>query len=142
MIEPARFTFTDADPGHIGVSLMPILPLTLTHGNQEVAVSGLLDTGAAVNVLPFSVGLQLGFTWEHQGTPVVLTGNLARVPARGIVILATVAHFPPVRLAFAWSQSDDIRLLLGQANFFIEYDVCFFRTRARFEVSPSTARDT
>jgi len=37
-----------------------MLPLTLV-GAQSVAVAGLLDTGAAVNVLPYAVGVQLGF---------------------------------------------------------------------------------
>lgn len=118
---------------------MPLLPLRLSHGAQDVAVSGLLDTGAAVNVLPYSVGEQLGFVWEQQRTSIVLSGNLARLPARGIVISATVASFAPVRLAFAWTQTEHVRLLLGQANFFMEFDVCFFRSRSEFEVEPKTA---
>jgi hypothetical protein len=61
-----RFPFLDADPAHQGISLMPLLPLVLAHGERELAVSGLLDTGAAVNVLPFSAGEQLGLLWEHQ----------------------------------------------------------------------------
>jgi tetratricopeptide (TPR) repeat protein len=80
----------------------------------------LLDTGAAVNVLPYSLGEQLGFVWEQQRTSIVLSGNLARLPARGIVVSATIAPFAPVRLAFAWTQTDNVRLLLGQANFFKE----------------------
>jgi|GEM_PF-3158502 len=27
-------------------------------------------------------------------------------------------------------------LILGQANFFLEFDVCFFRARSEFEVRP------
>lgn len=139
MIEPARFPFVDADPTQPGTSLMPLLPLTLSQDKQEVAVSGLLDTGAAVNVLPYSLGQQLGFVWEQQRTSIVLSGNLARLPARGIVVSATVAPFALVRLAFAWTQADNVRLLLGQANFFLEFDVCFFRSRSEFEVKPKEA---
>ena len=117
---------------------MPLLPLILTHGNQQTTVTGLLDTGAAVNVLPYSVGEQLGFVWEQQRTSIVLSGNLARLPARGIVVSATVGTMAPVRLAFAWTQTDSVRLLLGQANFFMEFDVCFFRSRSEFEVKPKT----
>ena len=115
---------------------MPLLPLTLSHGKREVTVSGLLDTGAAVNVLPYSLGEQLGFVWEQQKTAIVLSGNLARLPARGIVVSATIAPFTPVRLAFAWTHTDNVRLLLGQANFFMEFDVCFFRSRSEFELKP------
>ena len=119
---------------------MPLLPLTLSKGKQEVRVSGLVDTGAATNVLPYSLGEELGFVWAQQRVSLVLSGNLARLPARGIVVTAKVDSFAPVRLAFAWVQTDDIRLLLGQANFFHEFDACFFRSRSEFEIRPKTER--
>jgi hypothetical protein len=83
--------------------------------------------------------MKLGFVWEEQHTPLVLTGNLARLPARGILVSATVANFAPVRLVFAWTQADDGRLILGQTNFFLEFDACFFRTRSEFEIKPKRA---
>lgn len=140
MIEAIRFPYLDAMPSHPEASLMPFLPLTLAHGGRQVAASGLLDTGAAANVLPFSVGESLGLIWEAQRVPIVLSGNLAHIPARGIVVSATVDSFAPVRLAFAWAQIDNIRLLLGQANFFHEFDACFFRARSEFEIRPKTQR--
>lgn len=139
MIEPARFPFVDADPTQPGASLMPLLPLTLLHGTQKVSVSGLLDTGASVNVLPYSVGQNLGFIWEEQRTSIVLSGNLSRLPARGVIVTAQIASFAPIRLAFAWTQTDNIRLILGQANFFLEFDVCFFRSRSEFDLKPKAA---
>ena len=117
---------------------MPLLPVKLSHRGREIAVTGLLDTGAAVNVLPYSIGEQLGLVWEEQRTAIVLSGNLALVPARGVVISATVGSFAPVRLAFAWTQTDSVRMLLGQANFFMEFDVCFFRSVSAFEVKPTS----
>jgi len=119
---------------------MPLLPLTLSHGKQDIAVSGLLDTGATVNVLPYSLGERLGFIWEQQRTSIVLSGNLARLPARGVIITAKVVPFAPVRLAVAWTQTDSVRLLLGQANFFMEFDVCFYRSRSEFEIKPREVR--
>jgi len=120
---------------------MPLLPLTLAHGERSIAASGLLETGAAVNVLPYSVGVQLGFAWEQLRTSIVLSGNLARVPTRGVVVSASVGTFTPVRLAFAWTQSDNVPLLLGQVNFFMEFDVCFYRAREVLEVRPKVQRD-
>jgi hypothetical protein len=64
---------------------------------HTVAVLGLLDTASAVNVLPYDVGVQLGAVWAHQTTSVQLTGNLASVPARGLLVSAIVGRFPPVR---------------------------------------------
>jgi hypothetical protein len=82
MNEPVRFPFQDANPARPGTSLMPMLPLILSQGGERIEALGLLDTGAAVNVLPYSLGEQLGFVWEEQTTPLVLTGNLARLSAR------------------------------------------------------------
>lgn len=113
---------------------MPMLPIVLSRGGQLVQAVGLLDTGAGVSVLPYSLGERLGFVWEEENAEVVLTGNLARFPARGIVVSASVAHFAPVPLVFAWTQADDVRLLLGQMNFFLEFGVCFFRARSEFEI--------
>lgn len=39
-----------------------------------------------------------------------------------------VASFPPVERAFAWTQATDVPMILGQVNFFVEFDVCFFRS--------------
>jgi hypothetical protein len=125
------------DPALGSASLAPMLPLTLA-GAQTIAVSALLDTGAALNVLPYAVGVRLGFEWDRQTTTVRLTGNMASVEARVVIVDATVARFPAVRLAFAWAKQDDMPVLLGQVNFFMEFDVCFLRSRAVFEVRPAS----
>jgi hypothetical protein len=95
-----------------------MMPITL-RAAQTVAVSALLDTGAAVDVLPCDIGLQLGFIWDQQTTTVELTGNLSSVEARVVLMTATVAQLPPVRLAFAWAKQDTIPVILGQVNFFM-----------------------
>jgi hypothetical protein len=130
-----QFPFVARDPALGSASLAPMMPLTLKAA-QTVAVSALLDTGAAVNVLPFSIGTQLGFLWDRQTTSVQLSGNLASIDARVVLVAATVAQFPPVRLAFAWAKQDSIPVILGQVNFFMEFDVCFFRSRSLLEVRP------
>jgi hypothetical protein len=136
MSQLIRFPYTDIDPAHPGASQLPYVPLSLTHGSSTVTLSGLLDTGATVNVLPYAEGLQLGLDWAQQTTPIQLTGNLAQAPARAVVLSATIAPFPPVRLAFAWTQHTNVPVLLGQVNFFLEFDACFFRTQSMFELRP------
>ena len=131
-----RFPYLNANPTLPGDSLMPLMPLTLSNGEHEITAYGMLDSGASVNVLPYSIGKQLGFEWDRIRSRIILSGNLARLPARGVVATLKAASFEPVLLAFAWTQSDDVRLILGQTNFFQEFDVCFFRSLAEFEVQP------
>jgi Aspartyl protease len=128
-----RYPFVERDP-RLGVaSLAPLLPVTLL-GAKSISVSGLLDTGATVNVLPYAVGEQLGAVWEQQTTSMTLSGNLSACEARALIVSAVVGEFPAVRLAFAWARTDAVSVLLGQVNFFMEFDVCFYRSRCVFEV--------
>lgn len=136
MTQAERYPFVSKHPELGDLGLVPYLPIQLTFRQQTVAAMGLLDTAAAVNVLPYEVGLQLGAVWEEQTTPVELTGNLAQDEARAILVLAKVGAFSPVRFAFAWTKNKDVPLLLGQMNFFMEFNVCFYRSQAVFEVKP------
>jgi len=131
-----RFPYVISDPAMGAATQMPYLPITLSLGAVSLPVSGLLDSGALINVLPHSVGLRLGAVWEQQTTPVRLGGNLAGAEARVMILAANVGKFPPVRLAFAWAPTDGMPVLLGQMNFFQEFDICFFRSRPVFEVRP------
>ncbi|MBE9040740.1 aspartyl protease family protein [Oscillatoriales cyanobacterium LEGE 11467] len=136
MVDAKRFPYKIIDRSLGMVDRMPYLPLTLISNDRSSNVEGLLDTGASVNVLPYEVGQQLGLIWEKETISVVLAGNLAQFEARAVVVNAQVSSFPRVNLAFAWTQATSVPLILGQANFFIEFDVCFFRTRSEFEVRP------
>ena len=135
-----RFPYNRVEPGQNVTSELAYLPINLSTSTDAIQLQGLLDSVATVNVLPYTVGLALGFSWEQQTIPIALTGSLARVPAYGVIVVGKVASFPPVELAFAWTQVPNVPLLLGQVNFFMEFDVCFFRSQAMFEVKPKTSR--
>jgi hypothetical protein len=117
---------------------MPVMPIRLGHGSLWLDVEGLVDSGAMVNVLPHALGHRFGLDWA--GAPLVppLGGTLGRHPAKAVVLAAEVAGFPRVQLGFAWSSDPGAPLILGQINFFFEFDVCFFRSRAEFHVQPRT----
>ncbi|NEQ22166.1 MAG: hypothetical protein F6K28_23820 [Microcoleus sp. SIO2G3] len=137
MVDAQRFTYKIIDSSLGMVDRMAYLPLTLSLNGQSLNTEGLLNTGASVNVLPYELGVQLGLIWESETLSVLLAGNLARFEARAVVVVsAQVSSFPTVNLAFAWTQATDVPLILGQANFFFEFDVCFFRARSEFEIRP------
>jgi hypothetical protein len=136
MPDAQRFPYTINDKDWGEASLMPYLPITLRSGDRSANVSALVDSGATVNVLPYSIGQQLGLDWEEQTIPVALSGNLQRLEAKGIVLMAEVSRFSAVKLVFAWVKSDDMPVLLGQTNFFMEFNVYFYRTQQMFEIQP------
>ena len=136
MVDAQRFPYKIIDSSQGMVDRMPHLPLTLGYHGYSLKVEGLLDTGASVNVLPYEIGKQLGFIWGNETLSVILAGNLAQFEARAVVVDAQVGSFPTINLAFAWTQATNVPLILGQANFFFEFDVCFFRARSEFEIRP------
>ena len=116
--------------------LMPYLPLLLDCKGRKVKTYAMLDTGSTVNVLPFSIGLSLGLVWETQNVAMKLAGNLAATEARGVLVDVIIEDCPSTTLAFAWARTDNVPFLLGQTNFFDEFDVLFSRSALFFEVSP------
>jgi hypothetical protein len=136
MINAQKFPYKIIDSSLGMVDRMPYLPLTLISNDKSLNTEGLLDTGASVNVLPYELGLNLGLIWDDETLSVLLAGNLARFEARAVVVDAQISSFSSINLAFAWTQAPNVPLILGQANFFFEFDVCFFRARSEFEVCP------
>ena len=131
----ARFPFTmqDGKPG----SYMPRLSLELSLGFRTVQVLGLVDTGAAVNVLPYNIGLALGAVWDMQIKLGPLSGSQAGLESRALALLAKIPELTgptDVSLQFAWASSDSMPVILGQTNFLMEFNVCFFGSQNYFEV--------
>jgi hypothetical protein len=118
------------------VILRPLLPIRLALDDVTVEMTGLLDTGADINVLPYQAGLALGADWEKQPLLATLSGNLAQHEAKGIMLSGTVGVFAPVPLVFAWTRNEQVPLILGQVNLFQEFDICFFRAEGAFEIVP------
>jgi hypothetical protein len=67
-----------------------------------------------------------------------LAGNLSSQTAIPFFSNAEIGEFTPVKLAFAWVRQPNTPLILGQTNFFLEFDVAFFRSRLEFEVNPKS----
>jgi xanthosine utilization system XapX-like protein len=113
---------------------LPTIPITLSHAGFSISANALLDTGSTVNLLPYDIGLQLGAIWDEQNIRLPLAGNLAMVEARGLFVHVQIGHLEPVRLAFAWAQASHVPLILGQTNFFREFDICFKRSQRTIEI--------
>jgi len=81
-----------------------------------------------ISVLPYDLGLQLGLDWNQVPYAISLSGAMGGT-AKAVVLSTAVGTFPPVNVVFAWSSNPNVRLILGQQNFFKEFDVSFFGSR-------------
>ncbi|MEO3704498.1 hypothetical protein [Trichormus azollae] len=58
MTNPERYPFITIDPELGEAGFRSHLPLTLTYQKRSLQISGLMDTGAMMNVLPYLVAVQ------------------------------------------------------------------------------------
>ena len=130
-----RFQYSTTSPAQNEFDSLPRLPLLLRRETQSVEVVGLVDSGATVNVLLYKVGLDLGGIWDDRRAIIQLAGNLGSQSALPFSAIAYIGESPPTELVFAWIRSPDAPLILGQTNFFLEFDVCFYRSKSEFEIN-------
>ncbi|MEA5596918.1 hypothetical protein [Rivularia sp. UHCC 0363] len=133
-----RFKYSTNSPTQNEFDSLPRIPLTLSRDERSVEATGLVDSGATVNVLPYEIGLQLGAIWDSKKAIIQLAGNLTNQAAIPLSATAQIGNFSSTELVFAWVSSPNAPLILGQTNFFIEFDVCFYRSKLEFEIIPKS----
>jgi hypothetical protein len=113
---------------------LPTIPILLKSDVANVDTVGLLDSGAMVNVLPFSIGKQLGLIWNDDFATINLSGALKKSNAIPVLLKAEIFDFQEFKIVFAWTSVDETPLILGQMNFFKLFDICFFGSETQFEI--------
>lgn len=132
-----RFSYTAHSQFPVGV---PLVNIQLSHNTATTTVHAIVDSGAALNILPYDVGISLGLDWDDQTYPLDLGGILTGVQAYAVLLQAEFEPFPPLKLAFAWvnKPSTEVSVLLGQVNFFQEFDIHFYGSQQVFEIALKT----
>jgi hypothetical protein len=133
-----RLKYSTTNPTQNEFDSLPRLSLSLRREDRVVESIALVDSGATVNVLPYELGLQLGGVWEDSRAIIQLAGNLGNQPAMPFSAIAQIGEFLPTELVFAWAKSPSVPVILGQTNFFLEFDICFYRSMSEFEVKPKS----
>ncbi len=116
----------------------PFIPVKLRVGGNEIQELAMIDSGADVCVLPHQSGVNLGALWEDQYEIVGLSGLTENLESRSITLNLTVGNLPSIMVPFAWTNTDDLPVILGQSGFFSLFDICFYRSRGEIALSPST----
>ena len=56
---------------------LPWVDIALTANGQTCHELGLVDSDSTINVMPYQVGLALGYLWDDQKAVIGMSGNLA-----------------------------------------------------------------
>jgi hypothetical protein len=133
-----QFRYSTIDPAQSEFESLPRIPLVLRNRDRAIEAIGLVDSGSSVNILPYGAGIELGAIWDDGRASIRLAGSLASETAMPLLTTAEIEGLPAVKLAFAWVKKNDVPLILGQTNFFAEFDVHFYRSRLVFEIVPKS----
>ena len=90
-----------------------------------------------MSILPYRVGLALGAAWDELEDLGPLVGSLSSSTTRALAVSAKILGLTGetgVQLLFAWAETDSVPVLLGQLDFFREFNVCIYRSQNVFEV--------
>jgi len=118
---------------------LPFVEISLTNQAHTTTKSALVDSGSTINVLPYEDGLDLGLSWEDQRVLLKDEGFLKGTPVYAVLLSAQLATYHPVQLAFAWTRKsrNEVRLILGQTNFFQHFEVTFRGKEGIFTITPN-----
>ena len=114
-----RYSYTSHTQFPVGI---PFVNIHLSNNATTITVPAVVDSGAALNILPYDIGLSLNLNWDNQTYPLDLGGVLTGTQAYAVLLQAEIDSFPRANLAFAWvnKPSTEVRVLLGQVNFFFK----------------------
>lgn len=103
----------------------PYLPIVLGSAQVRRSLEALVDTGADINVLPRSIGAELGLLWNDHPSGGTISGGFRTSETRLVRLGIEVASFSIVENIFAWLEHDDAPLALGTIDFFTEIRCLF-----------------
>ncbi len=132
-----KFDYTHVPALPDWASGRPLVDIQLYHAEHEIIVPVLVDSGADISIMPYEIGLELGFIWNEQTYPIDLGGIMRGVPAFAVLVRGEIAGLPEKALVFAWAQKhrSECRFVVGQMNFFQQYEVTFRGYENTFEIS-------
>jgi hypothetical protein len=107
----------------IGFVWVPVVRVRLRHGGNALDLDMTVDSGADLTMLPYQVGLNLGF---RKGTSHMssLSGIAGRTPfllKKAGLEIGTIR----LRCRVAWAQTDDVPILLGRCDVFDRLTISF-----------------
>lgn len=133
-----RFQYVLKPGGNGPVDMFPLLPMRLALGSRAIDVMALIDSGATISSLPYDLGLTFGQSWNRLPQQLFVGGAHGSAPAKRLDLMATIGSLPPRLLAFAWVNTNNYPLVLGNADFFFNFDVTLCRRHSYFDISPAT----
>jgi len=119
-----EFEFKKVLSKKFGEVLKPLIPVTLVGAKQVVRTSMLLDSGADLSMIPYSVGEALGLELKMENRSEVQGIGEGSVP---YILSRTGIKFGDIEASVrvGWALIEEIPLILGRLDLFQQFSVEF-----------------
>ncbi len=118
-----EFPFVEEPANIVPVILRPFARVALINGNNTIVQDMYIDSGADISLIPYSVGIALGFRLETNEMPKKIRGiggGTISVAIRQAKMKIGENIFD-VRIA--WCLSEDVPLILGRLDIFDNFRI-------------------
>ena len=119
-----------------GKVLVPKIPVNIAGPKDNLTLDMLLDSGAAISLIPFSAGQEIGLTYDSlkMGTVSGIgEGHLPYIQSQ-IVINIQGVEFP---IRVGWSLVEEVPPILGRLDVFDHFNIEFRQVEDRIRLTPN-----
>lgn len=120
-----EFPFVEEKANIVPTIPRPLARVKLISESAEATVDAYVDSGADITLVPYSVGIALGFSLKPED-------EIRRIGGVGGGKISIVVRRLKLRIGsrelnvrVAWCMSEDVPLILGRLDIFDEFDVLF-----------------
>jgi hypothetical protein len=120
-----EFPFIEEKANIVPTILRPLARVKLVNENMETTVDMYVDSGADITLIPYSVGIALGFSLKPED-------EIRRIGGVGGGKISIVVRRVKLRIGsgelnvkVAWCMSEDVPLILGRLDIFDKFNVLF-----------------
>ena len=120
-----EFPFIEEKANIVPTILRPLARVKLVNENMETTADMYVDSGADITLIPYSVGIALGFSLKPED-------EIRRIGGVGGGKISIVVRWVKLRIGsrelnvrVAWCMSEDVPLILGRLDIFDKFNVLF-----------------
>ena len=119
-----EFPFEKSRSKKLGQILKPIIPVTIIGAKQSITIHMLLDSGADLSLIPYSVGEAIGLELDMENRSEVQGIGEGSIPYILSQVKIEIGNVE-ASVRIGWALIEEIPLILGRLDVFQQFSVEF-----------------
>jgi hypothetical protein len=132
-----EFTFEEKYSLRFGQVLKPVIPVRIIGPSREAKVFMLLDSGADISFIPYSIGETIGLEFDIANRSEVEGIGEGTVPYIISTVKLAIGDVE-ISARIGWALIEEVPLLLGRLDVFQKFSIEFREFENKIFLSPVT----